>query len=159
MKAEEFVEKLKTLNPPIEVEQFEDAEDYSDELVNLVMNYDVSEIDFGDIAFADEVLGDEETFELGMYEEKFLIIDRNSGEVYVERDDEDGTRVFTCAETSEKFLDALWVVVRYFAFQLNEKLKETDIESCEEKAKQCAEVAGNLEYVPFYQDFLNCYER
>jgi hypothetical protein len=159
MKAAEFIEKLKTLTPPIEVEKYEDTEDYGDELVNLVMNFDISDVDFGDIAFAEEVLGDEESYELGMFEEKFLIIDRNSGRVYVEDDDEEGSVVFTCADSSEKFIDALWVAVRYFSFQMNEKLKDSDIESCEIKAKQCAEVAGNEEYIPFYQDFLNCYER
>lgn len=159
MKAEEFIEKLKTLAPPIEVEKYDDAEDYGDELVNLVMNYDISDVDFGDIGFAEEVLGDEDYYEVGMFEEKYLVIDRESGEVRVEDDDEDGTIVFSCAETSEKFLDALWVAVRYFSLQLNESLKETDIESCELKAKQCADVAGSQDYFPFYQDFLNCYER
>ncbi len=159
MKAAEFIERLKTLTPPIVVGTFEDLEDYGNELVNLVMNYDVSDVDFGDITFEDEVFGDDETFELGMFEEKILIIDKASGEVRVEDDDEDGTIVFTCADNGEKFIDALWVAVRYFSFQLNEKLKETDIESCELKAKQCAEVAGSEDYYPFYLDFLNCYER
>lgn len=159
MKAEEFIGKLLTLTPPIIVEKFDDAEDYGDELVNLAMNYDISDVDFGDIGFADEVLGDDDYYEVGMFEEKYLVIDRQSGEVRVEADDEDGTIVYSCAETSEKFLDALWVAVRYFSVQLNEKLKETDLESRELKAKQCSEVAGSEDYFPFYQDFLNCYER
>jgi hypothetical protein len=159
MKAEEFVEKLKTLNPPILVEKYDDSEDFDDELVNLVMNYDMSDVDFGDIGFAEEVLGDDDTYEVGMFEEKFIVIDRSTGEVRIERDDDDGTIVFSCAENSEKFLDALWVAVRYFSTQLNEKLKDTDLESCELKAKQCSEVAGSDDYVPFYLDFLNCYER
>lgn len=159
MKAEEFIAKLATLSPPITVEKFDDAEKFDDELVNLVMNYDISDVEFGDIGFTDEVLGDEEYYEVGIFEEKFLVIDRRTGEVRVEDDDDEGTIIFTCAETSEKFLDALWVAVRYFSTQLNEKLKETDLESCELKAKQCAEVAGSEDYFPFYQDFLNCYER
>lgn len=159
MKAEEFIGKLLTLTPPIIVEKFDDAEDYGDELVNLAMNYDISEVDFGDIGFAEEVLGDEEYYEVGMFEEKYIVIDRKSGEVRVEDDDDEGTIIFSCAETSEKFLDALWVAVRYFSLQLNEKLKDTDLESRELKAQQCAEVAGGEQYFPFYQDFLNCYER
>ncbi|MEK7725035.1 MAG: hypothetical protein AAB336_11830 [Acidobacteriota bacterium] len=159
MKAEEFITKLATLTPAIEVERYDDAEDYGDELVNLAMNYDISDVDFGDIGFADEVLGDDDYYEVGMFEEKYLVIDRQSGEVRVEADDEEGTIVYSCAETSEKFLDALWVAVRYFSVQLNEKLKDTDLESRELKAQQCAEVAGSEDYFPFYQDFLNCYER
>lgn len=159
MKAEEFIGKLLTLTPPIIVEKFDDAEDYGDELVNLAMNYDISDVDFGDIGFAEEVLGDDDYYEVGMFEEKYLVIDRKSGEVRVEDDDEEGTIIYSCAETSEKFLDALWVAVRYFSLQLNEKLKETDLESRELKARQCAEVAGSEDYFPFYQDFLNCYER
>lgn len=159
MKAEEFITRLATLNPPIKVEKYDDADNFDDELVNLVMNYDVSDVDFGDIGFAEEVLGDEDYYEVGMFEEKFIVIDRESGEVRIEKDDDDGTIVFSCAESSEKFLDALWVAVRYFSTQLNEKLKETDLESCELKAQQCAEVAGSQDYFPFYQDFLNCYER
>lgn len=159
MKAEEFIARLATLNPPIKVEKYDDADNFDDELVNLVMNYDVSDVDFGDIGFAEEVLGDEDYYEVGMFEEKFIVIDRESGEVRIEKDDDDGTIVFSCAESSEKFLDALWVAVRYFSTQLNEKLKETDLESCELKAQQCAEVAGSQDYFPFYQDFLNCYER
>lgn len=159
MKAEEFIGKLLTLTPPIIVEKYDDAEDYGDELVNLAMNYDISDVDFGDVGFAEEVLGDDDYYEVGVFEEKYLVIDRKSGEVRVEDDDEEGTIIYSCAETSEKFLDALWVAVRYFSMQLNEKLKETDLESRELKARQCAEVAGGEQYFPFYQDFLNCYER
>jgi hypothetical protein len=159
MKAEEFITKLSTLNPPIEVEKYDDSEEFNDELVNLVMNYDISEVDFGDIGFAEEVLGDDDYYEIGMFEEKFIVIDRASGEVRIEDDDEEGTIIFSCANSSEKFLDALWVAVRYFSLQLNESLKETDLESRELKARQCAEVAGGENYFPFYQDFLNCYER
>ena len=159
MKAEEFISNLKTLNPPIKVEKHEDAEDFADELVNLVMNYDISEVDFGDIGFAEEVLGDEEYYEVGMFEEKFIVIDRKTGEVRIEDDDEQGTIVFSCAQTSERFIDALWLVVQFFAKHLNENLKETDIDEAEAKAKECAEVAGSQDYFPFYQDFLNCYER
>ena len=159
MKAEEFITKLSTLNPPIEVEKYDDSEEFNDELVNLVMNYDISEVDFGDIGFAEEVLGDDDYYEIGMFEEKFIVIDRASGEVRIEDDDEEGTIIFSCANSSEKFLDALWVAVRYFSLQLNESLKETDLESRELKARHCAEVAGGENYFPFYQDFLNCYER
>lgn len=158
MKAEEFIANLKTLNPPIEVEKFDDSEDFKDELVNLVMNYDISDVDFGDIGFAQEVLGDEETYEVGMFEEKFIIIDRKTGEVRIEDDDDEGTIIFSCAESSEKFIDALWLSVQYFSKQLNEGLNETRLDESEAKAKECAEVAGSQDYFPFYQDFLNCYE-
>jgi hypothetical protein len=159
MKAEEFIAKLKTLTPPIEVEKYDDSEDFRDELVNLVMNYDISEVDFGDIGFAEEVLGDEEYYEVGMFEEKFIVIDRKTGEVRIEDDDDEGTIMFSCAQTSEKFIDALWLAVQFFAKELNEGLKETSIDEAEAKAKECAEVAGSQDYFPFYQDFLNCYER
>src|SRR5689334_10249083 len=115
MKAEEFIAKLKTLTPPIEVEKYDDSEDFRDELVNLVMNYDVSEVDFGDIGFAEEVLGDEEYYEVGMFEEKFIVIDRKTGEVRIEDDDDEGTIMFSCAASSEKFIDALWLAVQFFA--------------------------------------------
>ncbi len=159
MKAEEFISKLKTLNPPIAVEKYDDSEDFADELVNLVMNYDVSEVDFGDIGFAEEVLGDEDFYEVGMFEAKYIVIDRRTGEVRIEADDDEGTIVFSCADGSEKFIDALWLAVQYFSQQLTEKLKETAIDEAEVKARECAEVAGNQDYYPFYQDFLNCYER
>lgn len=159
MKAEEFITKLATLNPPILIEKYDDAEPFEDELVNLVMNYDVSDVDFGDIGFAEEVLGDDDTYEVGMFEEKFIVIDRATAEVRIEKDDDEATVVYSCAENSEKFLDALWVAVRFFSMQLNEKLKETDLDSCELKARQCSEVAGSEDYYPFYLDFLNCYER
>ncbi len=158
MKAEEFIANLKTLSPPIDVEKFDDCEDYKDELVNLAMNYDVSDVEFGDIGFADEVLGDEETYEVGMFEEKFIVIDRQTGAVRIEDDDEAGTIIFSCAETSEKFIDALWIAVQYFSSQLNEGLTTTRLDESEAVAQQCAEVAGSEDYFPFYQDFLNCYE-
>lgn len=159
MQAEEFIAKLKTLTPPIVIERYNDAEDYGDELVNLVMNYDISEVDFGDIGFAQEVLGDEEYYEVGMFEEKYIVIDRRTGEVRIEDDDDEGTIVFSCAESSEKFIDALWLAVQFFAKELNEGLKENVIEKAETKAQECAKTAGSLDYFPFYQDFLNCYER
>ncbi len=159
MKAEEFITKLTTLTPSITVEKHDDAEDFDNELVNLVMNYDISDVDFGDIGFAEEVLGDDDTYEVGMFEEKFIVIDRQSGEVRIEKDDDDGTIIYSCAETSERFLDALWVAVRYFSLQLDEKLKDSDLETSQLKARQCAEVAGSDDYYPFYEDFLNCYER
>ena len=159
MKAEEFITKLTTLTPSITVEKHDDVEDFDNELVNLVMNYDISDVDFGDIGFAEEVLGDDDTYEVGMFEEKFIVIDRQSGEVRIEKDDDDGTIIYSCAETSERFLDALWVAVRYFSLQLDEKLKDSDLETSQLKARQCAEVAGSDDYYPFYEDFLNCYER
>lgn len=159
MKAEEFIANLKTLNPPIEVEKYDDAEVFDDELVNLVMNYDISDVDFGDIGFAEEVLGDDDSYEVGMFEEKFIVIDRKSGEVRIEKDDDEGTIVFSCAQNSEKFLDALWIAVQFFSQHLNEGLTETDIDDCLQKAKECSEVAGSEDYYPFYEDFLNCYER
>jgi hypothetical protein len=159
MKAEEFIANLKTLSPPIEVEKRADSEDYGNELVNLAMNYDVSEVDFGDIGFADEVLGDEKYYEVGMFEEKYIVIDRGTGEVRIEDDDEEGTIIFSCAQSSEKFIDALWLAVEFFSKHLNEDLQETIIDEAEAKALECAEAAGSQDYFPFYQDFLNCYER
>jgi hypothetical protein len=159
MKAEEFIANLTTLTPPIEVEKYEDQENFEDELVNLVMNYDLSDVEFGDIGFAEEVLGDEEFYEVGMFEEKFIVIDRKTGEVRIEDDDDEGTIIFSCAQTSEKFIDALWLAVQYFSKQLTEEIKETDLDYCEAQAKICAEVAGSSDYFPFYQDFLNCYEQ
>lgn len=159
MKAEEFIAKLATLTPPIMVDKYEETEDFEDELVNLVMNYDLSEIDFGDVSFAEEVLGDDDHYEVGIFEEKFIVIDRQSGRVQIEDNEDEGTIVFTCASSSEKFLDALWVAVRYFSLQLDKNLKDTDLESCQIKAKQCAEVAGDESYITFYEDFLNCHER
>lgn len=159
MKAQEFIANLKTLSPPIEVKKHDDSEDYGNELVNLAMHYDVSEVDFGDIGFAKEVLGDEKYYEVGMFEEKYIVIDRGTGEVRIEDDDEEGTIIFSCAESSEKFIDALWLAVQFFSNELNEGLKETLIDDAETKAEECAEAAGSQDYFPFYQDFLNCYER
>lgn len=158
MKAEQFIANLKTLNPPIEVEKFEDAEVFNDELVNLAMNYDISEVDFGDIGFAQEVLGDESTLEVGMFEEKFIIIDRETGVVRIEDDDEEGTIIYTCADSGEKFIEALWIAVQYFSKQLNEGLTDQHLDESEAIAQKCAEAAGSEDYFPFYQDFLNCYE-
>ncbi|NJM53204.1 MAG: hypothetical protein HC846_07310 [Blastocatellia bacterium] len=106
--------KISYFNPAYRGGKYDDAESFDDELVNLVMNYDIADVEFGDIGFAEEVLGDDDYYEVGMFEEKFLVIDRKTGEVRVEDDDDEGTIVFSCAETSEKFLDALWVAVRYF---------------------------------------------
>lgn len=158
MKAEEFVAKLATLDPPINVEKYEDAEPLGDELVALVVNYDVANIYLGDIRFGEEAYEDEETFEVGQFEEKFLIIDRESGEVRVEDDDDEGTVMYSCAESSEKFLDALWSAVQYLSFKLNQPPKESDLETCRGRALECAEIAGSEDYYPFYQDLLDCYE-
>jgi hypothetical protein len=161
MKAEEFVAKLATLEPPLAVEKRTDAEPFADDaLVDLVLNWEIADFDFGDVSFSEEAFEDETTFEVGMYEEKYIIVDRRNGEVRVEKDDEDGTIVFSCAASSEKFLDALWLAIQYFAAKLNEQiLHDDDLDKCENKAYQCAEAAGDKnDYFPFYQDFLNCYE-
>ncbi len=159
MKTEEFVAKLATLNPPITVEKYNDYEDFGDQLVNLVMNYDIGEVELGDVGFADEAMGDEDTYEVGMFEEKFLIIDRNTGEIRVEDDDEAGTIVYSCAENSEKFLDATWEVVQYLSKQLDETLDDSTLDDHEEVAMKCAKIAGSEDFFAFYVDWLNCYEK
>jgi hypothetical protein len=158
MRPQEFVEKLATLNPPILVARHPEAERFEDALVSLVVNFDMDEIYLGDIHFGEEAYEDETTFEVGMFEEKFLIVDKETGEVRVEDDDEEGTIMFSCAASSEKFLDAVWIGIQYLSRKVNETLKDTDVETCYQKAMECAEAAGSEDYFPFYQDLLDCYE-
>jgi hypothetical protein len=159
MKTEEFIANLATLEPSIIVEKYDDGDDFGDQLVNLVMNYDISDVELGDVGFAEEALGDDDTYEIGMFEEKFLIIDRNTGEIRVEEDDDEGTILYSCAENSEKFLDATWEVVQYLSKQLDETIDDATLDHYEEVAMKCARMAGSEEYFPFYVDWLNCYER
>lgn len=158
MRAQEFVDKLATLNPPIVVQKHPEAESFVDPLVELVVNYDMHEIFLGDIHFGEEAYEDETTYEVGMFEEKVLIVDKESGEVRVEDDDDEGTILFSCAQNSEKFLDAVWVSISHLSQRLNQALKDTDLEVCYQKAMECAEIAGSEDYFPFYQDLLDCYE-
>jgi hypothetical protein len=159
MKTEEFIAKLATLEPSIIVEKYDDGDDFGDQLVNLVMNYDISDVELGDVGFAEEALGDDDTYEIGMFEEKFLIIDRNTGEIRVEEDDDEGTILYSCAENSEKFLDATWEVVQYLSKQLDETIDDSTLDHYEEVAMKCAKMAGSEEYFAFYVDWLNCYEK
>jgi hypothetical protein len=159
MKTEEFVAKLATLDPPITVEEYEDTEDFGDQLVNLVMNFDIGDVELGNVGFAEEAMGDDDVYEIGMFEEKFLIIDRKTGEIRVEDDDEEGTIIYSCAENSEKFLDATWEVVKFLSKKLDETIDDSTLDDHEEVAMSCAKIAGGEEYFAFYVDWLNCYER
>lgn len=158
MKASEFVERLKALDPPVDVQKREEDVPIGDALVDLVLNYDVADMQFGDIIFADDAFEDEDTYEVGNFEEKFLIVDRKSGEVRIEDDDEEGTILYSCAQNGEKFLDALLAAAKFISDLVEDRLSDDDLDHCEAKAMECAKLAGSDEYFPFFQDFLNCYE-
>lgn len=174
MKAEEFVKAIIELKPTISdfqgvdisrelaqqwINEFEINEIYNqkfgNEIMNLISNYDVGNLRINDITFDSDYQEDDEYIFIGWDAlPNRIAIYKSTGKIvsyYPEGDRID----FACAVNDEKFLDALFEIMRF------SKEKMMNLYSDELRDKRAIEAAyiaslkaGGEEYEDYYKSIL-----
>ncbi len=129
--------------------------EYGDEFLNLIANFDLSKVEIGLITLNDSIqiegdfyiLGQDECDPLFMYKfnHEISIVDLSDNE-YV---------IYYCAESGDKFLDAI-IVYRGFIAKHAHSDTKLDPGAIKKKAEECAMIAGSEKYLPFYEYALGC---
>lgn len=171
MKAREFVRKIYELTPSkellsdfglsegeiIDIQQYYKAnektvktENIDNALIDLVRNFDTSTLAVTLVTFNDYIKESEDTWRVGLVESDWLEVDRITNQVKVTQHDYEEYTIWWCADSGEKFLDALYEVAKY----INSENK-TPVKNCKQ-AEICAELAGGKNYLDFYKMLLSC---
>ncbi|GGH21943.1 hypothetical protein [Mucilaginibacter phyllosphaerae] len=173
MNANEFVKKVSMLKPNTEdfqnVEISEESKEqyiaefnvkkisdkmYENEIVNLISNYDVTSFRVHDITFDADYQQDNEYLYFGFDIYDRLIINKDNGKIFSY--DAYGDRiVLACAENAEKFLDALYEIMKFSKTKMLTKYSEKIfIENSKKVAYLAALHAGGEEYEDYYKVML-----
>jgi hypothetical protein len=175
MDADRFVEGLWACAPSIESLEAEglsraEAEEYrdsyrckkrpcveqdADPLLNLIRCYDASDVEIGMVSFSSGVTERGSNFQVGEVEADPLLINRATGEVWVEELGAPGYVLYRCAENGSKFLDALLLAACFISHAEDHESPEGQDAACK-KAKECADAAGGDQFYGFYYMLLGC---
>jgi hypothetical protein len=174
MNAEEFVEKIIGLKPTsIELVGLEYPNglldtwlkeftikkkatvEYDNQILTIIKNYDVSSLNINDITFDNNYFDDGEHFCFGWDATgDRLAIYKPNGKIVAY--DVYGDRItFQCAESAEKFLDALLEIMKFVREKI---LNNYDEETRDKRSKDVAYIAslraGGEEYEDYYKSVL-----
>lgn len=128
-----------------EIKKISDRQE-NNEIMNLLSNYDLSELRIINITFDPKHQEDEEYLYFGFDINDRLVLNKNNGKIF--SFDPFGDRiVFACAENSHKFLDALFEIMQFSKEKMMNMYTE---EIRDEKSSKIAYVtalkAGGEEY-------------
>ncbi|MCY2987563.1 MAG: hypothetical protein NTY19_06830 [Planctomycetota bacterium] len=114
---------------------------HRDPIVDLLSRYDATGLEIGLIAFASHVEDRGNKLYFGEAESDYLVIDKATGRVQVLDHAKPDHVICECAETSERFFDAL--------------IAGLDVASLGDRSLgQCVNLAGGQRYRAFYADIL-----
>jgi len=174
MKATEFVERIQRLKPSendfknadismsfVErcINEFEiipiREEHFGNEIMSLILNYNVEKLNINDITFDSDYQEDDEYIFFGWDAlPNRIAIYKSSGKIvsyYPEGDRID----FLCAENAEKFLDALYEIMKFWKEKIiNSYPEEIRDEKSISVAYIAALKAGGEEYEDYYKSVL-----
>ncbi|WPQ60129.1 hypothetical protein SIO70_17440 [Chitinophaga sancti] len=127
---------------------------YSDSLLNLVNDYDLSKIQIGMITFKSELIEDDEYYYIGNIEVDLIVKSKLTGIIQVLEFDNPSHILCDCAVNGDQLLDALLICDSYITkgrfddeFRENDEIRTAMIE-------ECADKAGGSSYIEFYQMLL-----
>jgi hypothetical protein len=126
----------------------------SNEIVNLISNYDMSAIEIGMISFDKEITENEGYIFFGKLELDLLAISKTNNEIVIIDYSDKDTIMQYCAAKSSKFLDALIVAWEAMTQFLLDEEKAEDEEYREAVIANCTELAGGEHYFDFYNYLL-----
>lgn len=173
MKAIDFVDKIQRLKPNVEdfkrsdiskmlieqwIKEFDvyqiSEKKYDNEILTLILNYNVSDLRINDITFDPDYQEDGEYIYFGWDINDRLVLNKHNGRIFAY--DGFGERVvYKCAENAEKFLDALYEIMK---FSKEKMLTIYTEEQIDEKAYNIAYIAalkaGGEEYEDYYKSVL-----
>ncbi|WP_028981089.1 hypothetical protein [Sporocytophaga myxococcoides] len=178
MKAEDFIEQIKSLKPTEgEMNLVKASEDYksdfvkqfditkisgdlnlSDEILSLVSNYHLVNLKIGRIKFDDKIDENGIYVYFGRYEADILILDKSDKKIKLLDHEDEEDILLECADNGESFLDAVFMIKKYFTLQrLNVDADRSQDSKCS-VAFQCASLAGGNTYLNFYKNVLGCFQ-
>jgi len=120
---------------------------------DLICNYDLRRFLDGLLNFNDKIIDLPECKLIGFMEADPLVIDRETKKIAIVYHDRDEyTIIFYAAENMDKFLDALFMALKFYSkFWLNRK---KDYSSRESSLNNCLIAAGGAEFMDFWNAFL-----
>lgn len=119
-------------------------------ILDLITNYDVTNVNIGMVSFNQEIISDKFFFRIGKFEIDDLVIKKEDGEVLILEASTEYT-LWHCAYSSDNFLKAILYCVDVFNDNILIPERYNDIETLKVKAKECADLAGGLKYLSFFE--------
>lgn len=126
----------------------------TNEIINLISNYDMSQTEIGMISFNKEIEENEGFLFFGKVELDPLAISKGNNEVVVVDYSNPDDIIQYCASNSSRFLSAMNAAWRAMTEFLMDEEKADDYEYREQVIANCTELAGGDAYFDFYDNML-----
>ncbi|WP_309387269.1 hypothetical protein [Cerasicoccus frondis] len=124
-------------------------EAHDDLFLELIRDWDLSQVKIGSLSFFDEPVVGNENIELGKVELDILVFNLGSKEFQL-LDHEDRNRVFSAvAQDGEKLMRGLILLADYFAKTATDEFDMDDEELGDRKVQECAALLGGKKYEGF----------
>lgn len=125
---------------------------HDNEMIELVMKYDVTKLEIGMITFFDSVAENENYYFVGKFEQDYLCLKKKTGEIVVVDNYDKNREIYKCANFASNFLDAILLSAAFLTERLLEVTNENDSEL--NSIKRISLLAGGSEYENFYKTLL-----
>lgn len=136
----------------------QNEQSFSDELLNLVANYNADVVEIGMITLASLIKESEDYYHVGSMELEYLVISKVTNEVVVLEHATKGHILYKCARNGALFLEAMLIANTF----LNRCLFEDDLWEDKDVLREvtftCAETAGGQYYKSFYDELLGYFD-
>ncbi|AFZ67251.1 hypothetical protein Deipe_1731 [Deinococcus peraridilitoris DSM 19664] len=127
------------------------ASGMQDPLVRLIENYDLSNFHLADVTFPKEVECGRWGCVVGHYAGDDLVRRASDGSVFLMELGTTGHALYECAESGDKFLDALLRSAQFFGRSL-----ASDQLEARRMVRECTALAGGERYARFYNSLIGC---
>jgi hypothetical protein len=132
-----------TTRPPIK--------DASDPLIELLSNWDLSNVQIGMVSFLDAPeVSKEGHVQIARVELDPLFITADGREVVVSEAGSEKHLLWRASKTGGQLLDALIVAAKFLTQRAVQEINMDDSDAAKRIAELCATLAGGTEYHPFY---------
>lgn len=126
----------------------------ANEIINLISNYDMSQVEIGMISFNKEIEENEGFIFFGKVELDLLAVSKGNNEIVIVDYSSPDDIIQYCASNSSRFLDAMMAAWRATTEFLMDEEKADDYEYREQVINTCTELAGGDAYFDFYDNML-----
>lgn len=126
----------------------------SDQLLELLRHWDLSQVEIGLLQFPEEPNEEAEFIQVGFVEADPLVMLRNSGELVVQEFGTKRHQLWPVAKNGACFLDALLIAARFLGQCGIGSITQDDYELTDAAAEACAAAAGGDRYLDFFKMLL-----
>jgi hypothetical protein len=125
-------------------------------LIELIENYDLSEVDIGSTRFGSTVEKRGPKWRIGTFASDLLVVDPQTGKIQVEEFPSAGHLLWECAESGSEFLDALGLAAAFLSRCSWDVGLYDDQAAHLSVANECTIAAGGDCYRDFYLVLCGC---